>query len=1186
MSENTTIPEDELHHLQERTAQLEDEVRWLQSVRALPTGLRETSGVGGALQVIAAAAAEVMGAFNAFLYVAVEGGFVFANSLGHLRESAEIDSQLARTVFETREPAELTLASAPTLRVTWATPLHDGATVSGVLVVENTEITLEAASPRLEALLPIATHALADELPSREVGPEPRAADIPPSTGAVFGPEGEEVLELRRAVGQLREGIESRTRALGALSRISEAVMRANDEGQLLHSVCDIVVDMGGYGLCWVGFAENDADKTVRPVASAGVHADYPDGVTVSWGTGRYGRSPAGRSIRRGKAVSVQDMSADPAFAPWSEETRKRGFRSALGLPLLDSRREAFGSLNIYSAKAGAFDEDETRLLGDLAGALAFGIRALRERSARAEAERQARDAARYARSLFEANMTPQLLIGSDGRIKDVNRATESLTGYPRDQLLDSDIAEYFSNPEAARLGYRRVISEGSVKDYPLVAKSASGAEIDVEYSATVFRGEAGEVQGVFASIRDVTERKKSQTQEARLAAVVASSQDAILTADFGGVVRSWNEGAERLSGYLAQEVLGASIDVLAPPELAGEQQRLIAHVREGERVSDFETVWVRKGGAHVNVSLTLSPIRDSTGSALAVSVIGRDITERKHAEQIVQVRLRLEDFSASHSLDELLQATLDQAEALTASSIGFYHLVDASGTELTRQVWSTNTLATACSAENLGSHLPIAGAGVWADCVREMRPIVHNDYALLLHRKGLPEGHVPISRELVMPVLRAGRLVAILGVGNKQNDYDERDVRTIQALAESAWEIAERKRAEEEFVAESTQRERLFLFNEALMSAIPTPVFYKDRQGRYMGCNPAFSELMGVSEEEIRGKTVFELWPSELAQVYHEADLELMANPHRQTYESFIRDRDGVERPVLFAKDVFRNEEGEVAGVVGAFLELAERARAENELRETSEMLRLVLDNMPSFLFWKDRNGIYLGCNRLFAENAGLRVPDEIIGMTDFDLPWLREEAESYRADDKAVVDTGVPKLGYEETQHTADGRVAVVRTNKIPLRNADGDIFGVLGTFEDITDARLIHQALEESENRYREVFDSLPDGVMVLDVAGDDHFLIARANKVAEELLLTTEATAVGLDYVDVVGDDAGRRAAKAFAKAVEGAVPVRQTLEVGRHERRDALLIPLMGKVGSVDRLLVIFRTPDGKPGREA
>jgi len=140
--------------------------------------------------------------------------------------------------------------------------------------------------------------------------------------------------------------------------------------------------------------------------------------------------------------------------------------------------------------------------------------------------------------------------------------------------------------------------------------------------------------------------------------------------------------------------------------------------------------------------------------------------------------------------------------------------------------------------------------------------------------------------------------------------------------------DITERKKAEADI-------RKNVNFTMSLLYAIPTPVFYKDKDGRYIGCNRAFTEVMGVTSDEIKGKTVYELWPSEHAEVYHRKDLELIQNPEHQVYEFEVRDKDGIIRPVLYAKGVFRDENGDVAGLLGAFLDITLIKQAEEEKRK-----------------------------------------------------------------------------------------------------------------------------------------------------------------------------------------------------------------------------------------------------------
>ncbi len=175
-----------------------------------------------------------------------------------------------------------------------------------------------------------------------------------------------------------------------------------------------------------------------------------------------------------------------------------------------------------------------------------------------------------------------------------------------------------------------------------------------------------------------------------------------------------------------------------------------------------------------------------------------KEIIERKRAEDLLRKRLELLEFASSHSLDELLQQTLDQVGELTGSPIGFYHFVASDQQNLSLQAWSTRTKLEFCKAEGQGLHYPVSQAGIWANCIQTRAPIVHNDYASEAGRKGLPEGHAAVIRELVVPILRAGKIVAILGVGNKPTDYTQEDIEIVAYFADIAWESAQRKQADD----------------------------------------------------------------------------------------------------------------------------------------------------------------------------------------------------------------------------------------------------------------------------------------------------------------------------------------------------------------------------------------------------
>ncbi len=147
------------------------------------------------------------------------------------------------------------------------------------------------------------------------------------------------------------------------------------------------------------------------------------------------------------------------------------------------------------------------------------------------------------------------------------------------------------------------------------------------------------------------------------------------------------------------------------------------------------------------------------------------------------------------------------------------------------------------------------------------------------------------------------------------------------------------------------------------------------------------------------------------------------------------------------------------------------ERKQAKEALQQSQEMLQLVIDNIPEHVFWKNRNSVYLGCNKNFLEATGLEKPEDIIGKTDYDLPWKQKESDFYRECDRRIIETGIPEFHIIESLHNTEGQYVWLDTNKVPLRDSDGDIIGILGTFEDITERKLAAEKNTQLEQQLHQ-------------------------------------------------------------------------------------------------------------------
>lgn len=167
-----------------------------------------------------------------------------------------------------------------------------------------------------------------------------------------------------------------------------------------------------------------------------------------------------------------------------------------------------------------------------------------------------------------------------------------------------------------------------------------------------------------------------------------------------------------------------------------------------------------------------------------------------EHAHDVLHTTLDLLQMVDTASLDEIIQRGLDESVRLTDSRIGYFHFINADQATIRLYTWSTATKRICTAVE--ATHYPLAQAGIWVDCVHRREPVIHNDYAAEPHRKGLPEGHAVLRRDLGVPVFEEGCIAATLGVGNKETAYDRDDVELTQLLANTIWSIVQRKRVQE----------------------------------------------------------------------------------------------------------------------------------------------------------------------------------------------------------------------------------------------------------------------------------------------------------------------------------------------------------------------------------------------------
>lgn len=297
-------------------------------------------------------------------------------------------------------------------------------------------------------------------------------------------------------------------RTLRLLSDCNATLVHACTEAELLAKNCQLIVTVGGYRLVWVGYAQQDAEKSVCPVAQFGFNQGYIDKLLISWHDTERGRGPTGTAIRLGKTQVARDILRAPQFAPWRENARVHGFASSIALPL-QRAGETFGALNIYANEADAFDQEEIRLLEELAGNLAYGISAFRLQEEHTAVLHDARRRDYICRAVVEQSVEGIVIAGRDGRVVMVNPAYCQMTGYSQEELSRHQPLDAVHSNVAPLFRSLDVVHQGGVQELEVVRKDGSRFLAEIRTYPMILSSMHGDEHAILGVISDITKQKQ-----------------------------------------------------------------------------------------------------------------------------------------------------------------------------------------------------------------------------------------------------------------------------------------------------------------------------------------------------------------------------------------------------------------------------------------------------------------------------------------------------------------------------------------------------------------------------------------------------------------------------------------------------------------------------------------------------
>jgi len=872
--------------------------------------------------------------------------------------------------------------------------------------------------------------------------------DVSLSMFPLTGPGGEvigaatiarDITQRKRAEAELLRV----NRALRTISACNQVLVRATEESHLLEDVCGILVREGGYRMAWVGYAEQDEGKSVRPVAHAGCEEGYLQTANITWADTERGHGPTGTAIRTGKTMIARNIQTEPSLAPWQADQLKRGYASSVALPILLNVR-VLGALSIYAEEPDAFASGEMQLLKELSSDLGFGIQALRTIAEHRRAE-EALDEERHLLYTLMDNL-PDLIYFKDreSHFTRINLALAKkfdlvhpaqAVGKTDFDFLPAEHAEAFHKDDG------QLLETG----LPIVGKEEKGVWPDgqVSWVSTTkmpLRDANGNIVGTFGVSRDITEHRKAEEalreSEERFRATFENAAIGMALVDLQGHPLKSNPALQQMLGYNEEELSRMVFTEYTYTDDQDLDWRLFSELVAGKREKyETEKRFLKKGGDVVWGQLTASLVKDRYGRPVCVVGMVQDITGRRRAEAALNEERHLFCTLMDNLPDSIYfkdrEGRFTQINLAVSKYLGLDHPALAAGKT------DFDFFSAELAREFRKDEERIIGTG---------QPMVGKE-----EKVTWPGGKVAWASTTKMPLRDAqGNIVGTFGVSR---------------------DITERKQAEEalrESEARLKEAEHVAHVGSSSWDVATDTTTWSDELYRITGRDP---RQPPPSHKERAALYAPESWPR-----LENAVQRALATGEPYDLDLEVVRSDGTHFPAHARGAAVRGGDGRIVRLYGTLQDITERKQAEEALRQSEAALKeaLLAAQMGVWEWTAETDTVIWDENLYHIAGRDPKLPAPTYKQhQQFFAPesWERLKA----AAENSLATGSSYQLDLELLCTDGSKRWLIGRGE--PLRDASGRITQIRGTVQDITERKKAEEALQASEARFRSLIERAP-------------------------------------------------------------------------------------------------------------